>query len=335
MGKILDALRRGGSEEARSMLAALGGSQALNKAVPDVAQSEESEGTARDAADRESDVSPIRLTQPASPSAPVVRLSQPPFAEASTDEKSRASELGPSMRGVVRVVECDPPENSQVLPFDSPGVESPSEQYRHVRTKILQHPSRPRIVLVSSPAASDGKTVTAINIAAAFGLNQELAVLLVDMDLRRRSVAKSLGVAEAPGLQEILLGECKPREAMLGIRGYPGLSVIPAGKVQANPTELMSSAGWRSLCKEFRTLADYVVFDGPPIEAVAEYGLIQEACDGIVLVTRTDHTPRPLLARAMQSVPKEKILGAVVNGHRRTFWDRTEHYYHDYSLPLE
>ena len=75
---------------------------------------------------------------------------------------------------------------------------SASEQYRIIRTKIMQHLAEPRVIVVSSPASGDGKTITSINIAACLALKPDTSVLLVDGDLRRPMISNLLGLPEAP-----------------------------------------------------------------------------------------------------------------------------------------
>jgi Mrp family chromosome partitioning ATPase len=72
----------------------------------------------------------------------------------------------------------------------------------------------------------------------------------------------------------------------------------------------------------------YTVFDGPPVDGVSEYGLLQEQSDGLILVVRTDHTDRSILFGALQSIPKDKLLGSVINSYKESpFWKKRGGYY--------
>ena len=90
-----------------------------------------------------------------------------------------------------------------MLPFDDGVSSHASEQYRIVRTRIVQHPSRPSLILVSSPDPGDGKTITAINVAGALSLKSEGSVLLIDADFRRPNIHEQLGLPIGPGLADL------------------------------------------------------------------------------------------------------------------------------------
>ena len=199
-----------------------------------------------------------------------------------------------------------------VLPFVDKR-RSAGEQYRIARTKIVQHPMQPRIILVSSAAPRDGKTVTAINIAAALSLKSQAEVLLIDGDIRRGSIPMQLGFAKTPGLADVLEGRCALEDAIVRTEQLPSLCVLPAGDPELNPAELLDSPSWVALIAAVRKRFRYVVMDSPPISAVADYDLLQAVADGVLMVVRPDHTPRKLLFRTLEAIPPEKLIGVLLN----------------------
>ena len=201
---------------------------------------------------------------------------------------------------------------SPLLPFEN-GYGRPSEQYRILRTKIVQHPKQPRFILVSSPASGDGKSITATNTAAALSLKSDARVLLVDADFRKPTIHTQLGLPEAPGLAEVLKGASRVEDALVRTQEFPNLFVISAGVPPPNPVELLDSSNWDSLCAKIRSLFHYVVVDSPPVGAVADYELIQAVCDGVILVVRPDHTNRQLCQKSLATVSKAKLLGVLLN----------------------
>jgi capsular exopolysaccharide synthesis family protein len=215
---------------------------------------------------------------------------------------------------------------SALLPFDTD--HQAAEQYRIIRTKINHHPGQPRVVLVSSPMPGDGKTITAINLAAALSLQQDMRVLLLDCDFRRSSATKLLGLKPTPGLGEVLRNEASLEAALVRIDQFPNLYVLPPGLTAPGPAELLTSARWKLLLELCRTEFRFVVFDAPPIGAVAEYELLQVSCDGIVLVVRQDHTNRRLWQRVLEAVPKEKRIGVILNCAKDWFLWKTHSYYY-------
>ena len=212
----------------------------------------------------------------------------------------------------IRTIRLRVPASSPLLPFEN-GHGRPSEQYRILRTKIVQHPKQPHLILVSSPASGDGKSITATNVAAALSLKSDAQVLLVDADFRKPAIHTHLGLPEAPGLAEVLKGASRLEDALVRTQEFPNLFVISAGVPPPNPVELLDSTNWEAFCDKIRNLLSYVVMDSPPVGAVADYDLIQAVCDGVVLVVRPDHTNRQLYEKALQIVPRSKFLGVVLN----------------------
>jgi capsular exopolysaccharide synthesis family protein len=212
----------------------------------------------------------------------------------------------------IRTIRLRLPAPSPLLPFEN-GHGRPSEQYRILRTKIVQHPEQPRLILVSSPGSGDGKSITAINTAAALSLKSDARVLLLDADFRRSAIHIQLGLPEAPGLAEVLKSGSSIEDALVRTQEFPNLFVISAGVPPLNPVELLDSTNWQAFCGKVRSLFRYVVVDSPPVGAIADYDLIQAVCDGVVLVVRPDHTNRQLYEKALKVVPRSKFLGVVLN----------------------
>jgi capsular exopolysaccharide synthesis family protein len=202
--------------------------------------------------------------------------------------------------------------NSPLFPYDGAHWQA-AEQYRMARTKILQHPRQSHMIVVSSATTADGKTLTAINVAGALALKGEGDVLLVDADFRRSTVQERLGLPAECGLAQVLAGSATLDQALIRAEQFPKLFILPAGATPRNPTELLGSSRWRTLCHGLSRSFRYVVMDSPPIGAVADYELIQAVCDGVLLVVRPDHTGRKLCFQALQAIPAEKLVGVLLN----------------------
>ena len=227
-----------------------------------------------------------------------------------TEPEPLPSESSPMRE--IRSIRLRVPAPSPLLPFEN-GYGRPSEQYRILRTKIVQHPNQPRFILVSSPASGDGKSITATNTAAALSLKSDARVLLVDADFRKPAIHTQLGLPEAPGLAEVLKGAARVEDALVRTQEFPNLFVISAGVPPPNPVELLDSTNWQAFCAKIRSLFRYVVVDSPPVGAVADYELIQAVCDGVILVVRPDHTNRQLCQKSLATVSKAKLLGVLLN----------------------
>ncbi|MGH9582595.1 MAG: CpsD/CapB family tyrosine-protein kinase [Bryobacteraceae bacterium] len=203
--------------------------------------------------------------------------------------------------------------SAPLFPFEHEN-HAAAEQYRLIRTKILHSPKKPRLLLVSSACSGDGKTVTSINIAASLALNRQSSVLLADADLRRPRISSELGIPAAPGLSEVISGYATLDDALVRAEQFPNLYILPAGNVVENPAELFDSDGWRRMAEQMRSRFDTVVLDAIPAATVADYDLLQIVCDAIVLVVRPDRTDRNAFTKLLETVPKDKLLGVVLNG---------------------
>jgi protein-tyrosine kinase len=240
---------------------------------------------------------------------------------------------------LIRTLPVRVPASEPILPYDDKVRDrSVSERYRIIRTKIIQHSQKPRLIVVSSPGPGDGKTVTALNLAGALSLKTTEGVLLVDADLRRASIHAVTGLPQTPGLADVLGRYRTLNEALIHTEQFPNLYVLPAGEHRANPAELLDSPEWLSLCKSVRTAFEYIVIDSPPVAAVADYDLIEAGCDGVVLVVRPDHTRRPICLKALEAVKKTKLLGVVMNCVEEWFLTKALHrdsYYQYYESGVQ
>jgi capsular exopolysaccharide synthesis family protein len=228
-----------------------------------------------------------------------------------------------------RTVSLETPEDSPLLLFDRQDSRA-GEQYRIIRTKIIQHARQPRLLVVSSPELGDGKSVTAANIATTLALKPDTRVLLVDADFRRSSITRLLGIGRSSGLSELLGGTCSVEDAMIRVGELPSLYVLPAGGRPQNPTELLDSPRWTDFLQESLERFSFVILDGPPVGLVADYDLIQAAAEGVILVVRPDHTHRRLCMQALEAIPADKLVGVVMNCVPRWFLWKTLGS-HDYS----
>jgi capsular exopolysaccharide synthesis family protein len=234
--------------------------------------------------------------------------------------------------GCVRPVRVRPVRitAASVLLCPTEGPSYAAEQYRIVRTKIIQAFHKSFRLVITSPGAGDGKTITALNMAVAMALKAEGRTLLIDADLRGARVHRLLEVPIGPGLADVLEGTCRLEEAMFSVEQLPCLHVLPAGKPETNPTELLDSSRWRALAEKVQQSFAHVIVDSPPVELVADFDLIAAVCDGVALVVRPDHTDRSLCLAAIQKL-RPKLTGVLINAAPDWFlWKKNSYhsYYH-------
>lgn len=201
---------------------------------------------------------------------------------------------------------------SPIFPFTEE-TRSAAEQYRIIRTKILHHPRRPKVIVVSSGDSGDGKTISSINLASSFALKQDGRVALVDANLRKPQISKLLGIVETPGLGEVLAGVASFGDAAVTPEEFPNLCILPAGEPRATQAELLDSLRWRALIDTLRQNFEHVICDAPAMDTVTDYDLVQQVSDGVVLIARPDHSQRKLCLKALQTIPQEKLIGVILN----------------------
>jgi capsular exopolysaccharide synthesis family protein len=189
-----------------------------------------------------------------------------------------------------------------------------AEQYRTLRTRLvlLEEGRARRVLLVTSPAKGDGKSITAANLALTMAQEFNRKVVLVDADLRRPTVHTLLGIPQQPGLVDVLGGDVSLQDAIVELADVR-LAVVPAGQPPIQPAELLGSSGMRRLLESLRSRFDRVIVDMPPVVPLADVGVLAPQCDGVLLVVRAGVTPKPLIERALGTFDAERLLGVVLN----------------------
>jgi polysaccharide biosynthesis transport protein len=190
-----------------------------------------------------------------------------------------------------------------------------SQAYRKLRTHLLfaQGGTPPRTLLITSPAASEGKTTVAANVAAAFA-QQGMRVALVDGDLRRPRLHGVFGTPRTPGVSEVLQGEASLEEATRPTQ-VDGLHLIPAGRLVSQVSELLGGAAMGRLVRELGARYDLVILDTPPVLAAADAEILGAQADAVLMVVRAGQSERPAAAYAAQQLRAvgARLVGAVLN----------------------
>jgi capsular exopolysaccharide synthesis family protein len=174
-------------------------------------------------------------------------------------------------------------------------------------------------VAVTSPNVEDGKTTTAINLAGALAHAPDARVLLVEVDFRRPTATRYLGLdgAGSRGLVDAILDPAVGLTDIVRRRPPFNLSLAPAGDSAVAPYEILGSPRLGELLEEARGSYDYIVVDTPPLVPVPDCRLIGKWVDGFVVVVAADKTPRKLLEEALNLLDPAKVLGLVFNEDHR------------------
>lgn len=195
----------------------------------------------------------------------------------------------------------------------SPAVEA----YRSLRTSIrfARQERHLQVLLVTSPAASEGKTSTVSNLGVVFAQAGE-RVVLVSCDLRRPRIGQFFSVPEQEnGLSALLLSRVSVAECLQPVAGHDNLWILPSGPPPANPAELLGSAQMGKIIDVLRGQFDIVLLDSPPILPVTDGVVLSKEADATLMVVAAGRTRRGDLHRAREKLAQAgaALVGTVLN----------------------
>ncbi|HZL37644.1 MAG TPA: CpsD/CapB family tyrosine-protein kinase, partial [Tepidisphaeraceae bacterium] len=212
-----------------------------------------------------------------------------------------------------------------------------AEAYRSIRTSLnLGSSSGARSVLIASPAAGDGKSTTASNLAIAFAQAGQ-RTLVIDCDLREPVQHLIFETDGTVGLTSVIAGEAPLRDAVRPTR-VPGLYILPCGPVPSNPSELLAGKRFARLMSSLCARFDRIIIDSPPLTNVADGRVLAAGADATLLVLRMNHSNRRLGELALDGLQKvgAQVIGAIANdmpaGHGHHYyggsWQYASHVKH-------
>ena len=205
-----------------------------------------------------------------------------------------------------------------------------SESYRGIRTSLLLSSAdhSPQVILVCSSGPSEGKTISAANLAVTMA-QAGGKVLVLDCDMRRPKMHRLLGVDRDKGMSNILVGARTLEEVIVHTQ-IPNMDFIPSGPIPPNPSEMLGSDRMKSLLEEARTRYERIIIDSPPISAVTDAVILSRVADGTAVIIRSGVTNREIVKNGLSQLQavNARILGAILNG---VHLDRDRYYYYQYQ----
>ena len=211
-----------------------------------------------------------------------------------------------------------------------------SEAYRTLRSNVsfvsIDDPIR--TLVITSASVSEGKSMTAANLALTMALEGK-EVLLVDTDLRHPTQHELFGLDGEAGFTDVLTGKMSLADATVTIPGTT-LSVVPCGGLPPNPSELLASEKMGEVVGEMISRYDMVIFDTPPCTLVADAVILAARCDAVVQVIDAESAARQAAIDAKEalSTARARLLGAVLNRAGGT-GGRYYYYYHYEDYPRQ
>ncbi len=203
-----------------------------------------------------------------------------------------------------------------------------SEELRSLRTHVIHLTQRKKMksIVVTSTGVSEGKSLTALNLAWLLAQTDGMRCLLIDSDLRQPCLTEYLGIEEEDevGLSEVMGGEVTLEQAMRRLEPS-GLYLLPGGAARDDVAELLSGPRFSSILEEVRDLFDYIIIDAPPLGLFTDATVLINRADGALLVVRASKTRYALVNRILDTLPRSRMLGVVLN---RSYEQLTESNYY-------
>ncbi len=187
------------------------------------------------------------------------------------------------------------------------------EQYRKLAAALehLRSDRRISAVMTSSPGPGEGKTLTAVNLALTFGELSERRVLLIDADLARPTLHKLFQVPNLPGLGENLQEDSEPRISPLKIAR--NLALMTAGIARPDWHDALTSPRMWRIIQEASARWEWVLVDAPPVTLLPDARVLANLLDGVLMVVSAGKTDRATAESAVRAIPRNRLLGVVLN----------------------
>lgn len=215
---------------------------------------------------------------------------------------------------------------------------SVTETFKSIRSNIIFSlgTSDKKVVAISSPNPSDGKSTTAANIAIAFA-QTESSVLLIDADMRKPVQHKTFKVKNDEGLSTLIIGKSSVAKSVKS-NVIKGLDLLPSGPMPPNPSELLSSEQFKKLLEKLAKDYDYIIIDTPPVNVVSDAMVMKDSINGILLVLRYGITTYADLNNSMKQIELADaslfgfIMNEVKHNHSGAYYNYKYKYkYKDYG----
>lgn len=170
------------------------------------------------------------------------------------------------------------------------------------------------MVSITSSSKSEGKTITAVNIAIALAQQVDTRVLIIDCDLRRPRIQSVLEIPVDKGITNYLNFECEVSDIVYTSK-LDNLDAICCGTIPPNPSELLASDNMKELIKELSKQYDYIIFDTPPIGVVIDALPIIKQTDGVVVIVRDNVTDIRDYKKTIDILKRSEanIIGVIFN----------------------
>jgi protein-tyrosine kinase len=196
----------------------------------------------------------------------------------------------------------------------SPDAET-ARQYRNLCARIVHadQVTPVKVIMITSPAQGEGKSVTAANLALTMAREYQRPTCLVDANLRSPKLHEMFGLENGgPGLVDVLAGRATLEQALV-LMEPAGVTLLPAGHGVEHPAELLGTTLMRRTLDHLRSQFDRIIVDTPAALPMVDMGMLEPLADRIVLVVRAGITSKASIQDAMSGIETSRLLGVVLN----------------------
>lgn len=207
-------------------------------------------------------------------------------------------------------------------------------EFRRIKRPIIDnalkhaadHVDHLNLIMIASAQPGAGKTFCSVNLAASLSLERELNVLLVDADVAKPHISNVFGLAEEPGLIDILEDETMSVADVLVRTDFNDIQVLPAGRKHSQSTELLASERMEDVMNELATrYADrLIVMDSPPLMITSEAPSLAGQVGQIVLVVESGITTNQDIQGALEQLDRDKAINIILN---KSLYSQASGYY--------
>ena len=198
-----------------------------------------------------------------------------------------------------------------------------AQEFRGIKRSLIQNAfikgagaiHHGNLIMITSALPKEGKTFCAINLAMSIATEMDHTVLLIDADVARPSVLRTLGLKSAVGLMDILLDEELDLADVMIKTNVDTLRILPAGTGHRHATEILASQAMSSLLNEIanRYPDRIVIFDSPPLLPTTEARVLASQMGQIVLVVEAETTTQHAVKEALRQLETCTHVSLVYN----------------------
>ncbi len=225
------------------------------------------------------------------------------------------SVIGVPLIGVIpQIKKLDPVEKAQVVVNNADRQVSEAFLTMHSSLRLKEESKNAKCFLTTSTIPGEGKSFTTTNLALTFAAHGE-KVIIVDCDLRKPNIHKTLQIENVKGVIDVVGGEASVDDVIIK-DVFPGLDVVPTGGRAKNPTHVLNSRNFEAMISELRKRYDRVFVDTPPLAAVSDAMIILPLVDGSVFTIFFNKVRRKAAQYAAKKLLESNVpvFGAVLNG---------------------